>query len=429
MPGETVYSACARFNRRAGYRNSKVTSLRLLGHPRGGSQFDLPSSLAHLAVVTDGTIAAEERTLRERTVLGSYLPLMSAARRQKVVDAVLSPSGFALAKAYSGLSCGIAGPHALRLCPDCLAAQVTELGFGYWKTEHQLPGVWVCREHRCMLRSASTRRSKHHHWLMAGRCPTEVVPIQLDDAHRLERLADCVHWLSSSASVNYDALVAMVRTRLHEAGHVRTELKASAAEIAAFHRSAVLPLAHSGVSQLLSLQDERWAYELLRDERSSHPLKWSVLLSAAGSVDANSLSRQYKVAISRLPQPQLFDESVQPRRSRAPDRLYGALTGSVTIEIAAATSNMRVSEVRNWLRRDVGLGEHWRTTSFEVRRREAMATIEACLEAHPTLFRSEVIKRCLWAVRWLEQNDKQLLKQLLPPPQVKYAKQLRLALD
>lgn len=428
-PGETIYSACARFNRRAGLPNSKVTSVRLLGHPRGGSQHELPSGLAHLAAVTEGVVTAQERTLRERTVLRSYLPLMSPARRQKVISACMSPGRFAPAKAYAGLSTGIAGAHPLRLCPECLRAQQREHGFGCWVTDHQLPGVWVCTVHHQPLWNASSRRSKHHHWLMAGRCPIEVTPLDPLLFDRLKRLADCALWLSTNTTLLHDGLVAMVRTRLHEAGRIRTELKASTTEIAAVHASDVLPLSQSGLQQLRALASERWAYELLRDERASHPLKWSVLLSAVGPVDTGALSAQYSIAISRLAQPELFDSSYQPLRSRAPDRLYVAMTGPTSVEEAADKCGMRLSEVRNWIKRDAGLGEHWRATSYEARRRDAKAMIEGCVAADSTLHRSQVINRCLSAVRWLEQNDRRLLNQLLPPPQEKYDRQLRLQLD
>ncbi|MCW5667828.1 MAG: TniQ family protein [Piscinibacter sp.] len=428
-PGETIYSACARFNRRAGLPNSKISSLRLLGHPKGGSQHELPSGLGHLATVSEGVLTAEERTLRERTVLRSYLPLMSAARRQKVVDACIASGRFATAKAFSGLSCGIAGAHPLRLCSECLLTQQRDHGFGWWLTEHQLPGVWVCAKHRHLLRISSVKRSKRHEWLMAGRCATEVATVDDQLFQRLARLASCSVWLAGHTNLLYDGLVAMVRMRLHEAGCVRTELKASAAEIAAVHASHALPLSQSPLSQLQALGEDRWAYELLRDERASHPLKWSVLLSAAGSVEHDEMSHQYTAAVRRLAQPELFHTSHQTRRSRAPDRLYRALTGPTSVKDAAQKCGMRLSEVQNWLRRDGGLGEHWRATSTDARRREAQATIEACVAANANLHRSQVINSCLSAVRWLEQNDRQLLNLLLPPPQEKYDRQLRLQLE
>lgn len=428
-PGETVYSACARFNRRAGLANSKSTSVLLLGHPKGGSQHEIPSGFAHLATVTSGVLTADEHTLRERTVLRSYLPLMSAARRKKVVGACMSQSGFRPAKSYSGLSCGIAGAHPLRLCAACLESQQAEHGFGIWLAEHQLPGVWVCIKHQRPLQFAPTTRSKHHEWLMAGRCATEVPTVDPQLLPRLVRLTSCALWMSRQTTLIHDALVAMVRMRLHEGGHVRTELKASAAEIGAVHATDVLPLAQSNLPQLQALGHERWAYEMLRDERASHPLKWAVLLSVSGAIEHHELSNQYAGAIGRLPQPALFSTSSQLRRSRAPDRVYSALTGPVTVREAAVACGMRLSEVQNWLQRDAGLVEHWRSTSFSTRRAEAKAMIETCVRANPSLGRSQVIGSCLSAVRWLEQNDRQLLAQLLPPPQRKYDRQLRLQFD
>ena len=111
---ETIYSACTRYHFRSGYSDSATTSTRLLGHARGGKHQDLPVGVARLSRLTGGAIAANETTLRERTVLRAYLPLMSLARREKVVGACLRSTKSVLAKAYSGLSYGITTDHRLR---------------------------------------------------------------------------------------------------------------------------------------------------------------------------------------------------------------------------------------------------------------------------------------------------------------------------
>ena len=429
-PDETLYSVCARYHYRSGYSDSATTSARLLGHLRGGKQYDLLVGMAKLSELTEGAIPANEATLRERTVLRAYLPFMPPTRRTKVVEACLRSTKSVLAKSYAGLSTGATTNHFLRHCPECLEAQHTEHGFVFWNTSLQLPGVWVCPHHQRPLMFLPERNKKRTDWIPVARnALQELPPEAIAIAGRLGRVSCAMQWIGSAERLNVDAVAIMVRARLHGARYTRSDVKASDVELARLHKNEVHPLLRSGVAQFQGLTDESWISNCLRDERASHPLKWAVLLSTAGNVDDRTLSLDYKTATERLSQPELFEDAYRPRRARAPEAAYGALTGPVTIAEAAHASGMRTAELQGWIRRDEMLAQHWRTTGFDVRRRAAISTIEGCTAANPTLMRSQVISQCLWAVRWLEQNDRQLLKSLLPETQPKYDRQFRLQFD
>lgn len=427
---ETIYSACTRYHFRSGYSDSATTSTRLLGHARGGKHQDLPVGVARLSRLTGGAIAANETTLRERTVLRAYLPLMSSARREKVVGACLRSTKSVLAKAYSGLSYGVTTDHRLRHCFECLQAQYAKHGFAFWRTSHQLPGVWVCPDHQSLLVHLPERSKKRTDWVRVDRSALRELPHEaVAVTRRLSQVSSVMQWISNSERLHVDALVVMVRARLHEARHTRSDMKATDEELARVHKTEVAPLALCGVSQFQGFRYEGWISSCLVDERASHPLKWAVLLGISGEVDHSALSRAYAVATERISQPGLFDHDYRPRRSRAPEAAYTALTGPVTVAEAAQASGMRASELQAWLRRDEMLSQHWRATDFDVRRRAAIFTIEGCTTANPKMMRSQVMARCLWAVRWLEQNDRQMLNLLLPASQPKYARQFRLQFD
>ena len=427
---ETIYSVCARYHFRSGYSDSATSSARLLGHSRGGKHLDLPVGLARLSRLTGGTIAANELTLRERTVLRAFLPLMPQARRARVVETCLRSTKSVLAKAYAGLSYGISTNHGLRHCIECLEAQHAKHGFAFWRTSHQLPGVWVCPDHQCLLTFLPERSKKRTDWIRVERSALRDLPVEaVAVAQRLSRVSSAIQWISNSERLHVDALVVMVRARLHAARHTRSDMKATAEELAGVHRTEVRPLSLSGIAHFEGFRDEGWISSCLVDERASHPLKWAVLLSITGEVDHSTLSRDYAVATERISQPGLFDGEYRPRRSRAPESAYAALTGTVTVAEAAQASGMRASELQAWLRRDEMLSQHWRATDFDVRRRAAIFTIEGCTTANPKMMRSQVMARCLWAVRWLEQNDRQMLEFLLPASQPKYARQFRLQFD
>ncbi len=429
-PDETLYSVCARYHYRSGYSDSATTSARLLGHIRGGKQHDLLVGIAKLSKLTEGAIPANEVTLRKRTVLRAYLPLMSTVRRAKVVDACLRSTNSLLAKSYAGLSAGANTTHSLRHCQECLEAQRTEHGFEFWLNAHQLPGVWVCPLHQRLLMFLPDRGKKRADWMQVGSNKLQELPPEaIAVAGRLARVSSAMQWLGSAERLNVDALAIMIRARLHSSRYARSDVKTSEHELNCFHQQEIRPLPLSGVSHFRAMTDASWISSCLRDERSSHPLKWAVLLSTTGDADFSTLSSHYRTATERLSQPELFEDSYRPRRARAPEAAYAALTGPVTVADAARASGMRVSELEGWIRRDEMLAQHWRTTDFDVRRRAAIFTIQGCKTENPKIMRSQVISRCLWAVRWLEQNDRQLLNLLLPEKQSKYDRQLRLQLD
>jgi hypothetical protein len=155
-------------------------------------------------------------------------------------------------------------------------------------------------------------------------------------------------------------------------------------------------------------------------------LRWAVLLAAHGAVDRVALDRAYQDAAARCPQPSLFDDEPTHRRAHAPQHIYRALTGPVTINEAVAATGIRKCELEVWLLRDTELVAHRRRTTEEVRRRAACFTIEGYCRENPQALRSQVIRDCLWAVRWLEVHDRALLETLLPAVVPMFDRQIRL---
>jgi hypothetical protein len=431
---ETVYSAAARFHAAAGYNRAESSSQLLFGHTRGGSLIDLPVGLATLERATGGAIRADAQTLRNRTAFGPFLSLMSGERRAAYLAACCD-SDLLSAKASAGLHWNlVATEYALRLCRQCAARQIARHGFAYWRADQQRPGVWLCREHGALLVHMPARSKKSRGWLPADRCLEsrhllDPPSLSEQDMKVLRRVADVVDWMAARTSIDVELMQIAVRERLVSAGYLRNEVSCSRAEYESLHEQFTKPLAVAGLPHFEGFRTGAWVRQVLIDRRTVHPLRWAVLLAAAGPTDVVGLDLSLTNAAARSVQSTLFGTGDARRRARAPNSVYQALTGPVQIADAARTSKIRLNELQRWLRRDPDLVEHWRATSFEVRHRAARLTIDGHRRMYPTALRSEVIKACLWAVRWLEIHDPDALDQALPRPVPMFDRQARLDLD
>lgn len=428
---ETLYSSLARLHRACGFHRAESSSQFLLGHSQGAALIGVPAGLSRLADLTSGAITATEATLRARTVLGPYLALMPQVRRNMLISHCLD-SNPGRAAIGAGLFMNRVAPHQpLRLCDVCLREQSAEIGFGYWLVAHQWPGSWICEKHRTLLRHVPIAAVSSKRWLSVEACITggllKSLEISPDIASSLERIGACIRWIAGRASVHPDVLQVLARERLVARGHLRNEASCSQQEYESVHFSLTAPIAASGIPDFIGFRDGRWVRQVLVDRRNLHPLRWAVLLASDGPVDMGSLDVAYLSAASRVPQPSLFEES-QRRRSCAPYYIYRAFAAPGTLSEIASLSGLRRRELEAWLRKDPELGVYRRRMSDEARRQDSRRTIEIYLREHSDAFRSQVIRDCLRAVRWLGTNDPELLDALLPAVQPKYTRQKRLDL-
>mgnify|MGYP003583003030 CR=1 FL=1 len=423
-PRETIFSVCSRTHWASGHIDARRTSTQLLGHGRGGVHHDFPRGMQHLRQVAGGQIGSLEVELCERTVLGVYWPFMSSTQRARVLRLCAASTPSTLNAVRAGVSWQIAPRHELRYCPKCLEIDQQTVGHGYWHTEHQWPGVWICPIDGEQLRYV-TRSSKCAAWLTVEQAVGDSRLIELPRG-ALEVLRDvslCCTWIASQSQASFEALGIMVRSRMRKAGVVRRELSVTADELKAVS-SHFLP----GMCEVMhfeSFQGTKWMQDTLVDHRAGHPLRWAVLLSLHGSVAREDLECEYRDAIAQVPQRDLFDRG-EHRRAVAPPEFYHALSEPTQIRQAARTLDVDANEIQSWIRRDRQLASHWRASRADARRHEAISAIEAFLRANPTCLRIDVLRSCLWAVRALERYDQAALARLLPAPITKHWRQLQL---
>jgi hypothetical protein len=313
----------------------------------------------------------------------------------------------------------------------CCEEQRLRSGFAYWRTADQWPGRWICRRHGLPLWFVPYRKGSTRSWQSVDRCLQSGLlreTVMPDGALRglVERIGATVDWLAGRDSISPELLQIVARERLVEGGYLRSEASRSRAEYTDIHARLTVPLAATGIPDFAGFRDGRWVRQVLIDRRYAHPLRWAVLLAAHGPIDQAALDRAYQGAAAQCPHPTLFDGDPTHRRACAPPHIYRALTGPGTVDEAAATTGIRKSELQVWLRRDAELARHRRRTAEEIRLRAACFTIEGYCRENPQALRSQVMRDCLWAVRWLEVHDRALLETLLPAIVPMFDRQLRL---
>lgn len=429
---ETLYSMCARFHRMSGNRSSEVTSMQLLGHRIGGARQENSLALWHLSEATGGTVPANESTLRTRTVLGSYLPFMRSTHRHSVLRQLISNQREESSRARLGLTWNaVTVEHELRACPGCMEEQNDRHGFAFWKSKHQDPGVWICTQHKQPLWSQQRRGVRNVRWLDARSADLRPNPSLMlsKKLEQLGRLADCLAWLKSRSTVDIDVLSAMTRSRLYSGGAASSEVKLSVEDHGSLLALLRSTYGDAGIKHFDFLSSPSWLQQTLRDQRYAHPVRWGLLLAVVGGTRADELDAQYQQAIRRLPELELFESRSSPRLARAPLVLYDALSEPISLAAASIRARMPLRHIEAWMRRDPELARHRRESGVSVKLRAAILTIEGAIAATPTAKRSEIITRCLWAVRWLEANAPDQVNKVLPPTLGMFDRQYRMDFD
>ena len=167
-PDETLYSLASRFHSSSGNSKALLTSQQLFGQKRGGFPYDLPTGIAHFAKVFDGALGTSRQILIQRTPAPQLLVARSHEVREEAF-ALLEAGPIGSLKSQLGLlASGFGASLPLKACPRCVAADVREIGTGYWRIEHQLTGVWICRHHRALLEVSALMRSGQgrYDWLV-----------------------------------------------------------------------------------------------------------------------------------------------------------------------------------------------------------------------------------------------------------------------
>lgn len=240
LPGETIYSLASRFHFLAGRGHPADTSRLLFGTARGGFPPVTPGGVAHFADAFEQSLGTAREVLEGHSVLPQLLAVRPSALREAAYR-ITEQGPVASLKARLGLlASGFGGSLPLKACRQCLAEDVLRHGTGYWRTEHLLPGVWVCRHHGEPLEVLASERTgqARYKWVLPRSdelAPPTTVPWMPKDVPivRLMEMARASVWLWEQGrhGVDLQQLTREVRARLVELGYAseRGRLKQAAA--------------------------------------------------------------------------------------------------------------------------------------------------------------------------------------------------------
>ena len=233
LPDETVYSLASRFHRLAGHVRPAATAKLLFGHSRGGFPHALPGYLHYLAEVFAGQLGSPREIALQHTVVPQLVVAQPRSRQESTYRTMVSGATSGLKASLGLMASGFGGALPLKACQICLKEDVEQHGAGYWRTQFQLPGAWICARHGSVLEVSISMRSgeSKYHWLL----PAEndlTWPMQgisrFDQTHkdRLQTLTEIAIWLLSKGrdeSLDVQRIVWAIKRRLFDFGYaVRT---------------------------------------------------------------------------------------------------------------------------------------------------------------------------------------------------------------
>lgn len=220
--GETLYSWCAHFHYLASNGDSRVTSQQLFGDFRAGLKFDFPVGLDRLIARTGGALGSRTQILFDRTPFRAFVRFVEPARLAAVSDLIGTGQAYQVARKLGLTRLGVPAP--LKACPECMAESLRSEYSTSWQIDHQLPGVYVCKQHAATLQIANP--DGHHRARREFVLPHHLnsyewhphVAVSLKVETRLERLSEWSRALIVSAE---SPAVPFDMATLRDACHLR----------------------------------------------------------------------------------------------------------------------------------------------------------------------------------------------------------------
>lgn len=308
-PDELLYSACARFGDRSGYRNVATAARELFGSQTGIANIGFPNRLAHLiSVLPSGHGYSADKLIDDHTLLRFYSPFIST-ERVNVIREEMAGTQENRIHSRLGINAGrLSMPPKLRFCPECVKEDRRSYGEAYWHRVHQLPGIEVCPNHSVFLELSNAgwrEREDSSAFVSAEMAISELSPRQLDCHNQshllLLNLAKEAQWVLNwrgtppSKSVLRSRYCNQLLTRglAYYNGRIKhTELLRQFVE---FYSRSLLQSLQSDIGK----QRQPWLLKLVRQNRMAEmqpPLRHLLLMTFLGRRPEQFLSEfeEYK---------------------------------------------------------------------------------------------------------------------------------------
>lgn len=153
-PDELLYSACARYGRRANYPNRRSTVEQLFGSKSFSAAVDFPNRLESFLGVFPPHNYTADALINRNTLLPFHEPFISNERAQQI-RGEMKFAGENHIRMRLGLNIPqVKSSEYLRFCPLCAEKDIEKYGRTYWHRIHQPAGILVCAGHNCFLQNS-----------------------------------------------------------------------------------------------------------------------------------------------------------------------------------------------------------------------------------------------------------------------------------
>jgi len=157
LPGELLYSAFARYQKRMRYSDGKQVVEDLIGKSSASAVIDLPVELDYLvSKIPLGHSYTADQLIDRHTLLPFYSPFLPPARVKSIREAMKGSSGSIVHGLAGIVASKVPLPTCLRFCPICLEEDKQHFGETYWHRLHQIYGVKICPTHKVFLEDTNT---------------------------------------------------------------------------------------------------------------------------------------------------------------------------------------------------------------------------------------------------------------------------------
>lgn len=404
---ETLYSWAASFHSIHGNGSARDTGALLFGSEHACRDRDAPRNLLYFTRVTGYSLGSVQTLLFNRTAVGLFVPFMSEARKQRLLEQMTRCSGPGWQLLCGMPASGLHDSTAMQFCDVCVAEDLVIWGLPRWRLPHQLLGSWVCLDHN---RALSTFSSTASHWAIPpiNHSAARSSGINRVELAALRRIASLSLKLLEAKCLDINAIRQAMLVGLRDHGITNWRHPLHSEQLASWFRgspvSSWLRRSDGPVRQLASGD---WIHDLLRNRVGDHPLKWIVLwCTLFADEDANASHQRF---INPVAAPH-WDASGQASiwgssPPSVPADIHDVIVNASTLKEAALTLGLTPSTLRRKL---AELGTNHAAVRLDAgfmrRRQKAIDDIRSHIEAHPTCTRADVHRKCRAAVEWIRLN-------------------------
>lgn len=283
---ELLYSWLARYHVQSLNEGPKTTMNDLFNKQSQVAVPDMPCNLFNLYIrINDFINISLDELIMKHTFFSYYTRFTSVNNQAKILELMKTGSDKnAIHMATGVMASGIKEKDHFYFCPECVLIDELNLGETYWRLHHQLPGVLVCRLHKCELQKSSVpfRPHNRHEYIAADfdNCVVDNATIKFNerDFYHLLKLTEKFEFLRGDSLSFYQSLY---KNKLSEHGFMkpsgRIDQRLLSERFNDFYGASLLRTLQSDVNYFDS---SCWLKAITRKHRKTfHPIRHLLLLN------------------------------------------------------------------------------------------------------------------------------------------------------